>query len=151
MAWNEMTTTASPQTVFAILSEPHAYSDWVVGAKRVRCYDPEWPAVGTAFHHTIGFGPIAIRDKTTVKSVDPPQGIVLLARAMPAGVAEVRVDISPDGRGSRVTMTEEPLTGLVTAVYTPLLDLIVRARNAESLRRLKVIAEGRARAPAMDG
>ena len=26
MAWNEMTTTATPKTVFAILSEPHAYT-----------------------------------------------------------------------------------------------------------------------------
>lgn len=143
VARNETLVAAPPEAVFAVLADPHAYSDWVVGAKRIRYYDPSWPVPGASFHHTVGLGPLATRDRTTVVASDPPRRLVLAARAMPAGVAEVTLDIWPEHGGSRVAMTEKPIEGLGLALYNPLLDLLVRARNAESLRRLRVIAESR--------
>lgn len=144
MSKNEMLVGVPPEVVFAVLADPHAYSDWVVGAKRIRKYDRHWPEPGTSFHHTVGLGPIATRDKTTVVSIDMPRRLVLRARAMPAGVAEVAIDVWPDDAGSRVVIAERPLAGLGKMLYNPLLDLLIRARNAESLRRLRRIAEGRA-------
>lgn len=144
MARNETLITAAPETVFSVLLDAHAYSDWVVGAKRVRHHDAAWPEPGSAFHHTIGFGPLATRDKTTIVALDYPRLIVLSARAMPAGLAEVSLDVWADEQGSRVVMTERPLAGLGRVLYNPALDLLIRARNAASLRRLQIIAEGRA-------
>jgi uncharacterized protein YndB with AHSA1/START domain len=151
VAHNETLIKAPPEVVFAVLADPHAYSDWVVGARRIRRYDPTWPEPGSEFHHTVGLGPLTVRDKTTSVELDAPRRIVLEARAMPAGVARVAVDIRPEAGGSRVLMEEHPVRGPGAVLYNPVADMIVRLRNAESLRRLKVIAEGRAETAATPG
>jgi uncharacterized protein YndB with AHSA1/START domain len=147
VARNEISIKAPPSGVFAVLADPHAFSDWVVGAKRIRYYDPSWPQPGSAFHHTVGFGPLAVRDQTKVVEVDEPRRMVLEARAMPAGVAHVSIDIEPEVGGCRVTMIECPIRGPGSRVYNPVVDALVHVRNDVSLRRLQVIAEGRVRGP----
>ena len=142
---NEVFIKAPPEVVFAVLADPHAYSDWVMGAKRIRHYDPTWPEPGSEFHHTIGIGLLAVRDKTTSVELNTPKRIVLEARAMPAGIARVAIDIEQEGDGSRVVMEEHPIGGPGAVFYNRIADLVVRVRNAESLRRLKEIAEARAK------
>ena len=65
---------------------------------------------------------------------------------MPVGVAEVRLELAPEGSGTRVTMTEHPIGGPILRFANRLLDLLIHARNAESLRRLGRLAEERATA-----
>ncbi|MEW6472823.1 MAG: SRPBCC family protein [Actinomycetota bacterium] len=147
MARNDAMVDAPAEVVFSLLRDPRSYEHWVVGNKRVRRFDPAWPEPRSEFHHTVGFGPLAVRDKTCVAEVDPPTCLVLHARAMPAGVAEVRLDLTPQGAGTRVTITEQPISGPAARFSNPVLDLLVGARNAESLRRLRRLAEERQASP----
>ena len=54
MTTNRVEINASPHEVFAILMDAYKYAHWVVGAKRVRATDPNWPEIGARFHHTVG-------------------------------------------------------------------------------------------------
>ena len=132
-----------PERVFAVLSDPECYDDWVVGAKDIRGADAGFPAPGTRFHHRVGFGPITVKDHTLVMESAPPHRLVLRARARPLGTAKVTMDIQPEGGGSRVTMIEDPADPLTKLVFNPLTHLLVRGRNTESLRRLQQLAERR--------
>jgi uncharacterized protein YndB with AHSA1/START domain len=130
-----------PHRVFAVLADAECYDDWVVGAKDVRGADPGFPTPGTRFHHRVGFGPITVDDHTLVLESAPPHRLVLRAKARPLGTAKVTMDIQAEGSGSRVTMIEDPADALTKLVFNPLTHLLVRARNAESLRRLQGLAE----------
>jgi uncharacterized protein YndB with AHSA1/START domain len=130
-----------PHRVFAVLADAECYDDWVVGAKDVRGADPGFPTPGTRFHHRVGFGPITVDDHTLVLESAPPHRLVLRAKARPLGTAKVTMDIQAEGPGSRVTMIEDPADALTKLVFNPLTHLLVRGRNAESLRRLQGLAE----------
>ena len=137
-----------PERVFSVLADSEAYDQWVVGAKRIRRADPGFPAQGTRFHHTVGFGPISVEDHTEVLAVDPPRLLKLKAKARPAGTFVVELRLESEGVGTRVHMTEEPGDALTRWVFGPLSDLLVRGRNMKSLERLKRLAEGRSPGPA---
>ena len=47
MSRNEVMVSATPEEVFDVLDDAYAYPKWVVGTRRVRAVDPEWPAVGS--------------------------------------------------------------------------------------------------------
>jgi uncharacterized protein YndB with AHSA1/START domain len=145
MARNVVYVDVPPERVFEVLADPRLYPRWVVGAKSLRSADADFPARGTRFHHRVGVGPLALADHTEVLEVVPPRRIVLRAKARPLGTATVVVEVDPDGRGSRVTLVEDPGDPLTALLFTPLTHLLVRVRNAESLRRLRAIAEWRAR------
>ena len=144
MSRNVTIVEAAPQIVYDVLSDPSTYQYWVVGNKRVRDSDERWPAPGTEFHHTVGIGPLATRDKTTAVESDPPHRLVMRARAMPIGVALVTLELQPHGSGTRVTIEEHPVEGPMAKVWNPVLDRLTWLRNVESLRRLKRLAEARA-------
>jgi len=135
VAVNDIHIYASPEDVIAFLADGKRYADWVVGAKRIRSVEPDWPAQGSKFHHTVGVGPVNINDSTVVRSVDPPNRLVLEARARPLGRAMVKLEVVPEDEGSLVRMTEEPIN--VPGFVKRLLDPPIFARNAEALRRLK--------------
>lgn len=140
MARNETVVDASPEHVFDFLATGRRYADWVVGAKRVRSVDPDWPRPGSKFHHTVGVGPLKIDDSTSVVSVDAPRRIVLDARARPMGRAKVELHLEPHDGGTRVVMHEE-LAG-VPQVVKRAVDWMIHLRNVEGLRRLRTLCEG---------
>lgn len=142
MALNEISVGAPPEAVFGVLSDPRTYSHWVFGSREVRAADPDWPAPGAALDHTIGTGPLRIKDHTEVESVSPPVRIQLIARARPFPDARVTLDLEPEGDGTRVRMTEAPASGLLSLLAGPVGHGLIYARNAESLKRLKRLAEG---------
>lgn len=139
MAANEIHVDAAPDDVFSILTSARRYADWVVGAKRIRGVDDDWPQPGSKLHHTVGAGPLTIADSTKVMEFDPPRRIVLEARVRPVGRARVEVIVDPDGSGSRVRMVEDVIgaPGLLKRVVDP----AIRSRNAEALRRLRQLCE----------
>ena len=143
MARNAALIDASADTVFDVLTDPDDYPRWVVGASDIRDVDSDWPAAGTAFHHRVGLGPLTLADRTTVLEIERPRRLVLQARARPAGTARITLQLEPSGAGTRVTLVEDPGDLLTRLVFTPLVHLAVRVRNAESLRRLKRLAEQR--------
>ncbi len=134
---------APPEAVWAVLADPPSYAEWVVGSKDIRRWDPEWPAVGAAFHHTFLIGPLPIKDSTTVLTSEPPHRLVLRARARPTGIAHVAMDLVPEDDGTRVQMREWPVEGPPARLHNPIQDWLIARRNDESLRRLKRLAERR--------
>jgi NAD(P)-dependent dehydrogenase (short-subunit alcohol dehydrogenase family)/uncharacterized protein YndB with AHSA1/START domain len=143
MARNRVHIHASPEDVFAVLSDPESYPRWVVGADKIRDYDQEFPQVGSRFHHEVGPGPINIRDHSEVLEVDPPRRLVLKAKARPLGTATIGLDLRERAGGTEVRMEEVPgdrITSLF--VGNPVADTALRLRNAEALGRLKRLVEG---------
>jgi uncharacterized protein YndB with AHSA1/START domain len=135
-------TSASPDAVFAVLADGERYADWVVGAKKIRSVDPSWPEPGATFRHTVGVGPLEIKDSSSVQHVIPGRSISLRVRARPAGVARVDIclDRADDG-GTDITMEEVPVDGMAKALDNPLQRLLLKGRNVEALRRLAQLAE----------
>ena len=143
MARNTAHFDATPEQVWAVLADPDSYGEWVVGSKHIRDADPEWPQPGSRFHHTVGIGPLELKDDTEVLEAREPERIVLRARARPTGVANVILDLTPEDGGTRVEMREYPVSGLAKMVHNPLQDKLIHHRNVESLRRLEELARGR--------
>lgn len=144
MAWNEIEVAAPPDAVFDVLADPSSYGHWVVGSSEIRAADADWPAAGSTFHHTQGAYGRGVKDTTSVIASSRPRGIVLEVRMRPFWIAKVEMRLRPRGGRTHVTMIEYPVGGLVAPAFNRLFDLIVRLRNAESLRRLKRLAEERA-------
>ena len=147
MARAEIDVAAPPERVFEVLLDPRYYGHWVMGAREIRGWDDDWPAIGSRFHHTQGKPPFTIKDHSVLEDMDPPHKFVLLAKARPAGSFRVTMNLAPNATGTHITMIEEPGDLLTRSVFGPLANLLVRARNEVSLQRLKDIAEGRGPSP----
>ncbi len=133
----------TPEEAFDVLSQPRRYAFWVTGANAVEDADAEWPEPGTEFRHKQGLWPLHIRDTTQVLGAERPRRLELEARVRPLLVARVTLTLSAEDGGTRVRMEEVPTGGLLRAVLRrPPFPRIIRARNVESLRRLKAVAEG---------
>src|SRR3954454_6550051 len=143
MARNRVHIDASPEEVFAVLSDPGNFPRWVVGASGMRDQDEHFPALGSRFHHQVGPWPLNLDDHTEVTEADPPHRLVLRAKARPLGTAVIAIDVSARAGGSELVLEEKPgdrLTSLIAS--NPLFDTALRVRNAEGLARLKRLVEG---------
>lgn len=143
MARNEIVIDAAVGDVFAVLADGHSYEHWIVGAKRIRAVDAGWPQPGTSFHHSVGFGPLHVRDSTSVLERRGQEALKLRARAWPVGVAHVLFELRPEGGGTRVVMTETPVEGPAARLDNPVQQAMIRLRNAETLRRLRKLTRMR--------
>jgi hypothetical protein len=139
-----------PDAVAEVLADPRSYDGVVVGSKRIRWFDARWPEPGTHFHHSVGFGILHIRDRTTVVRDELPSRLVLAAGMGPLGKAEVDFTLTPTDGGTRVEMREEPVSGPLKALWSPPLAALMRARNTRALRRLEKLSRARAAVQAVD-
>ena len=143
MAVNEIEIFVPPERVFDVLSDPRSYARWVVGSREIHRADPEWPAPGSVFEHSQGFRPLPLlRDVTAVLVCTPPTLLRLRVQARPLTVAHVTLRLKPHVSGTQVVMEEVPADLRSHILMNPLTDPLLRLRNAESLRRLKRLAEG---------
>lgn len=142
MARNEIHIHVPRERVFAVLSEPRSFARWVVGSRMVRRADADWPAVGTAFDHTVGIWPIGLSDHSEVIECEAPGLLKLLVKARPFSRAYVTLALETVGNGTRVTMTEHAADVRSRLFFNRLTDPLVHWRNSVSLRRLKALAEG---------
>jgi hypothetical protein len=138
----------TPQQVFDVLEDGWLYATWVVGASRIRDVDATWPAVDSKLHHSAGIWPLLIDDISVVLEYDPPRNLLLRAKGWPAGEAHVRLTVVPRPGGCTVTIREDATAGPGKLVPAPIRHAALDWRNRESLTRLKLLAEGRATAPA---
>ncbi|MEX0657747.1 MAG: SRPBCC family protein [Egibacteraceae bacterium] len=136
---------APPQVLFDVLCDPASYIVWVVGSKHIRGVDASWPQPGSRIHHVVGWGPLEEHDTTEVLELEPPNRLLLEARAWPFGTADVEVTLTPEGDGTKVVMAETPKQGPAARFHNPLMELGLQARNLWSLRRLARWAEERHR------
>jgi len=134
---------AAPDEVFAVLADGWSYSNWVVGASHIRAVDAAWPAAGSTLHHASGNWPLTLDDETRVETLDPGRSLVLLARGRPLGEARIELTVTPEDGGTRVTMTESPVSGPGHWLHNPVSEFLLAKRNEESLARLAAIAERR--------
>lgn len=144
MARNTTVLPVSPEKVFEVLIDPYAYPRWVVGARAIRAVDPEWPAVGTSFHHRLARASGGIADKTTILALDGPRELVLKAYARPFGIAKVAFTLEPHAEGSRLTLHEVPLRPVHLKAAQRFIDPLIHLRNMESLRRLRKLLDSSA-------
>ncbi|GAA0612617.1 SRPBCC family protein [Kribbella sandramycini] len=134
---------ASVDDVFAVLTDGWRYAAWVVGASRVRDVDAPWPNPGGRIHHSVGAWPFLIDDHTEVLAHDPGRRLRLKVRAWPVGEGEVEFIVSEAPEGCHVLMTEKSTKGPAALLPDALADFPLHARNAETLHRLKLLAEQR--------
>jgi uncharacterized protein YndB with AHSA1/START domain len=144
VARNQTSIEAPPEAVWDVLADPGSYSEWVVGSKDMRGVEGDWPEPASLFHHTQATWPFPIKDTTSALVAERPRRLKLEVRARPLVVGHVEMLIEPEGRGSRVTMIEEPVGAILGVLRNPVLDRLIQLRNAESLRRLRRLAERRA-------
>jgi uncharacterized protein YndB with AHSA1/START domain len=140
MATNRRFMPAAPEVIWAVLADPDAYAYWVVGSKQIRDAEPEFPAPGAKFHHTIGFGPLTLNDHTEVLDAEPPAVLRLRAKGRPLGTASVTMRMTPRDGGTLVEMTENPDGVYSVLALNPLTHVATKLRNAESLMRLEELA-----------
>jgi uncharacterized protein YndB with AHSA1/START domain len=141
VARNQTFIAASPERVFAVLSDPDCYHRWVVGARPPEDADADFPALGSRFRHGLAVGPLTLRDDAEVVAAAPPHELALRIWARPFGAADVRLRLVPEPGGTRVVLVEDPAWWPARVLLGPLGHSALRVRNAESLRRLKALAE----------
>lgn len=140
MATNERYMPVSPEAVWDALADAGGYGYWVVGSKEIRDADPDWPAPGSKFHHTVGFGPFEVKDHTVALEAARPGLLSLRAKGRPLDTAKVTLKMTELDGGTLVRMTENP-DGLTSVLaFNPLMQLLTIGRNAESLMRLEELA-----------
>lgn len=143
MSSNTRLINATPGSVWAVLADGWLYPTWVVGASRMRAVDAAWPQPGTKLHHSAGVWPAVIDDNTESLECVPERMLRLRARGWPLGEAEVTIDLVPKDEGTLVEIRELAVAGPARLLPRPAQDVVLTARNAETLRRLAYIAEGR--------
>ena len=125
----EIVIKAPVHSVWAVLADAHSYADWVGGAKEIRGVEGPWPARGSLFHHTVGMGPLDLKDTTQILESEPHRRIVLEARARPLGRARIEITLSMVGAGTTVALDEETISPALVRALNPALAPLVRARN----------------------
>jgi hypothetical protein len=125
------------RVVFDVLRDGDTYASWVVGTRMIRAVEPGWPAPGTALHYTVGRGRLRKNDETRSLAYEPDRRLELEARAWPAGTARIELRAEPVEDGTLVSIDEHPLRGPATLLHNPAMDLLVKIRNVETLRRLE--------------
>lgn len=134
----------APRAVWDALADPGGYGYWVVGSKVIRDTDADWPAPGSRFHHTIGVGALKVSDHTESLEADPPRLLRMRTKGRPLGTAQVTLEMIPRDGGTLVRITENPDGLSVMLRLNPLVHVLTKARNAESLMRLEELALRRA-------
>jgi uncharacterized protein YndB with AHSA1/START domain len=144
VATNRRQMHVSREQVWAVLSDGYRYAEWVVGTDHIRDVDSGFPVAGSRLHYTVGRGPLRHEGHTEVLSVDSGQRIELEAHAWPLGTVRIVLRLTNGHPGCTVEIEEHPRRGLASRLYNPVLDLAVKARNVETLRRLERAASAQA-------
>ena len=143
MATVERHVVAPPTAVWDVLANGWTYSNWVVGASHMRAVEEAWPAAGAKLHHSQGTWPVTLDDEAVVEVSKPASRLVLRAKGRPFGEARVELDLRAEDGGTRITMTEVPISGPGRWVHNAATELLLKHRNTEALERLAAMAERR--------
>jgi uncharacterized protein YndB with AHSA1/START domain len=134
---------ATPEQLWRVLADGWLYPLWVVGATSTQHVDPSWPAVGAAMQYSAGAWPAVLGDRTEVLESEPGRRLRLGVHVRHLGDAEVTLTLTPSARGTSVRMDERTVAGPWSRPPMLLQAPLIRWRNAEALRRLAFVAEGR--------
>jgi uncharacterized protein YndB with AHSA1/START domain len=126
---------APPEAVFAVLSDPRTYPEWLAGAQRIRAVDDGFPEPGAKFEHEVGPAEATtVADDSEAVEVDAPRRLVLEVHA---GVVkgEVEFELERTSDGTLVTFRERAIGPLGAAM--PVLRGPIFLRNRGSLEKLR--------------
>jgi uncharacterized protein YndB with AHSA1/START domain len=143
MATNSRVIKTVPDKVWAVLADGWLYPLWVVGATRMRDVESAWPETGAKIHHSAGVWPVVIDDNTEVLECDPGRLLRLRARGWPLGEAEVTIVLTASGADTLVEIHEKAVSGPGALIPAPVEGVMMKWRNAETLRRLAYVSENR--------
>jgi len=135
---------APASAVWAVIADGWTFSSWVVGTARIRAVDPGWPRPGSLMHHSFGTWPLLLNDQTHVVREEEGRLLELTARGWPAGEARVQIEIRPEGDRCTVLLTEDAVSGPGALIPPVVRQPLIALRNRETLRRLAMLAEGKA-------
>jgi uncharacterized protein YndB with AHSA1/START domain len=144
MATNERFMPIPPEAVWDALVDAGGYGYWVPGSRVIRDAEPDWPAPGSKFHHTVGVGPFEVSDHTEALEARHPELLRMRTKGRPLGTATVTLEMVRSDAGTLVRMTENPDGPAWLLNFNPLVWLVTKARNAEALMRLEELAARRA-------
>jgi uncharacterized protein YndB with AHSA1/START domain len=142
MAFTSRIIDAPAGVVWAALLDPSTYPDWLIGTREVREVEPDWPAIGSGFHHSVGVGPLVLRDRTHITGIEPGHRLELAVKARPLVSACARFELVSDGDRTVVTLEEEPAHRIIGNLVRPFLDVATHHRNHRSLRNLDRLLTG---------
>jgi uncharacterized protein YndB with AHSA1/START domain len=145
MAYTSREVEAPAHDVFAILTDPRTYPEWLAGASDIRAVDDDWPRPGSKFHHWVGLGPFRVADSTKVLVHEPDRVLRLGVRARPFVSAVATFTLVGDDERCVVSLQEEPAVPIVGTIVRPVMDPVTHVRNHLSLKRLADVAVARAR------
>jgi len=129
-----------PEAVWDALADARGFGYWVVGSSEIRDVEGAWPQAGARFHHTVGIRPLRVSDHTESLEAERPRLLRMRAKARPLGTAVVTLTMTPQDGGTRVRMSEEPDGVTAWLAFNPLVQLLLKGRNVESLMRLEELA-----------
>jgi uncharacterized protein YndB with AHSA1/START domain len=130
-----------PEAVWATLADGRKYAEWVVGARKIRAANVEWPQIGAEIHFVVGYGPLKLHDRTVVRVCEPPQRLELEVHAGPLGTTRVAIQLIAWGEGTVLILDEHPLRGLSAGLHGPHIEMLLHLRNRVMLRNLARVAE----------
>lgn len=133
----------TPEQVWEVLADGHAYADWVVGTTEIRAVDDGWPALGRSIHYTVGWGPLALRGRTTVRQVEKDTRLGLEADAGLLGSVRIALELDPWGEGTVVVLDEHPLRGPAYWLQSAVSEAVLLVRGRPMLNQLARLVERR--------
>ena len=149
MATTEIQIEAPAKAVYDTLMDAWTYEVWVRGTKRIRDVDPDWPAPGSRFHHSVGVGPVTTRDQTVLCAAKPNELVELEFHIWPVGQGRVRLELDERSGGSEprtlVRMHEDFEEGPGAWFNNAVQQAAIKLRNDWSLDTLRRIVEQRYR------
>lgn len=140
MATVEKWVQATREDVWAILADPRAYAQWVVGAHDIVDVDGPWPEPGSTFRHVQGHGPIKLSDTTTVILAERPSRLLLEVRVRPFLVGPVDIRLEESKGGTCIKIDERVSGGAARILPRFVTSPALAVRNLEALRRLAAMA-----------
>jgi uncharacterized protein YndB with AHSA1/START domain len=131
------TIAASPAEVYAVLSDPTTYPEWLAGAQHIRHVDADFPREGARFDHEVGPAEaVTVADDSRSLIDDPPNRLQLEVHVGPV-TGLVDFQLRATGEGTEVVFRES-VTGRL-GLAMPALRPLIHARNKGSLERLKTM------------
>ena len=128
---------ATIDDVFDVLRDGSLYASWVVGTRKIRRVEPGWPEPGTSIHYTAGHWPLRKDDRTTSRGYVPDARLELAAHAWPTGTIGIVITAEVRDGGVEVTIDESPARGVLKVLNNPAIELGIKLRNVETLRRFE--------------
>jgi hypothetical protein len=144
VATNSTVVDVKTERAFQLLEDPRSLRVLVVGARKIRRFDPAWPDTGTALQHSVGVPPFVLRDRTVVTECIPVRRLVLEARIRPVGTFLATFEFEPHPSGCTLAVEEHAVGGLCALPgINQVADRLIGLRNAELCRRFRRLAERR--------